>query len=321
MRPNPPTDPLHWSLDYIKGLKTDSNTAFFDFSAPAQDDIYSEETWSKANPFIAHYLKKHNKINKWTYDFYKSKAELAKDSKEAEMDFRRQLLGQRVATDAFKFCEADRIQVTDDSVYKDKSLRWALGIDPAWKFNYFSASLVGINENTETLFIKHFLFMANLEKRRKGQKVQFTDWDKQGYIKVFNKETNPRDQIIDTIQDYLTKKDIYPEKVMVDPGQAKQWDFEKSFKGVEYVLNSPRHMTGAIRYLEKIIHEKKCFFIGKNPAALIQYDSAIVSPKSQDYCSIDKASVWSSVDCVVSSTLGVKHLSETKKKIYHAFYC
>ena len=55
---NPPTDPLHWSLDYIKGLKTDSNTAFFDFSAPAQDDIYSEETWSKANPFIAHYLKK-----------------------------------------------------------------------------------------------------------------------------------------------------------------------------------------------------------------------------------------------------------------------
>ena len=98
-------------------------------------------------------------------------------------------------------------------------------------------------------------------------------------------------------------------------------EFDKVFKQLEYVYNSPRHMTGAIRYLEKVIHEKKCFFIGENPAALTQYDSAIVSQKSQDYCSINRVDTWHSVDCVVSSTLATKHLSENRRKKYDAFFC
>ena len=318
---NPPTDPLHWSLDYIKSLKADNKTAFFDFSADPKLDIYSEDTWALANPFIAEYLKSKNKIYKWTYDYYKSKSLLAKDSKEMELDFRRQFLGQRVATQALKFCEVDRIKLADDSVFKDTSLRWALGIDPAWRFNFFSASLVGFNETTESLFIKHFLFMANLEKRYPSQKSQFREWDNQGFIKLFNEPTIPRQPVIDTLKKFLSEKKIQLEKVMVDPGQAKQWDFEKDFAQTEFCINSPRHMTGAIRYLEKIIHEKKCFFIGENKAALSQYDSAIVSQKSQDYCSINKVDVWHSVDSVVSSVLATKHLSEHKSKKYTAFYC
>ena len=318
---NPPTDPAHWSLDYIKTLIADDNTVCFDFSADSKADIYKEKTWAKANPFIAHYIKTKDPVYKWTYDFYKSKALLAKASKEAELDFRRQLLGQRVATTAFKFADIERIQFADDSIYKDKSLRWSLGIDPAWKFNFFSASLVGFSESTESLFIKHFLFLPNTDDRRPSQKIQFRKWASQGFIKLFNKATIPREPVINTIKSFIADKGLKVEKVIADPGQAKQWDFEKAFSQLEYVYNSPRHMTGAIRYLEKIIHDKKCFFIGQNPCALVHFDSAIVSVKSQDYCSIDKASEWASVDSVVSSTLATKHLSEIKKKNYEAFYC
>ena len=49
---NPPTDPLHWSLDYLKSLRADNNTAYFEFSADPKLDIYSEKTWAVANPFI-----------------------------------------------------------------------------------------------------------------------------------------------------------------------------------------------------------------------------------------------------------------------------
>ena len=318
---NPPTDALHWSLDYIKAFETDSNMAVFDFSAPKQEDIFSEKTWALANPFIENYLETKNPIYKWTLDYYKSKAELAKDSREAELDFRRQFLGQRVVVEKLKFCEVDRIQVADESIFTDKGIRWALGIDPAWRHNFFSASLVGLNEDTKSLFIKHFLFLANLEKRRKSQRLQFGEWFKQGFIKIFDAPTIPREPVLHAIKNFIQEKNISLEKVVVDPGQSKQWDFEKEWKKIEFVYNSPRNMTGAIRWFEKIIHERKCFFIGKNLSALTQFESAIVNQKSQDYCSINKASEWASVDCVVSSVLAIKHLSETKKRVYNAFYC
>ena len=174
-----------------------------------------------------HYLKTKKKIYKWTYDFYKSKALLAEKSKEAELDFRRQLLGQKVSNQALKFCEVDRVQYADESVYKDESLRWALGIDPAWRFDFFAASLVGFNESTESIFVKHFLFIADLDKRRPSQKIQFREWDNQGCIQIFNEPTIPRQPVIDTIQGFITEKGIKLEKVIVDPGQAKQWSLIK----------------------------------------------------------------------------------------------
>ena len=90
-----------------------------------------------------------------------------------------------------------------------------------------------------------------MDKRRPSQKIQFREWDNQGCIQIFNEPTIPRQPVIDTIQGFITEKGIKLEKVIVDPGQAKQWEFDKVFKQLEYVYNSPRHMTGAIRYLEK----------------------------------------------------------------------
>ena len=318
---NPPLDSEHWSLDFIKKLRTDPQVKFFEFSADKKEDIYSKHTWAKANPFIAHYLKTKKKIYEWTYRFYEAQAKAAKDSPVLELDFRRQQLGQRVSAEALKFCEVDRIKTATESVYEDKSLRWCLGIDPAWKFNFFAASLMGFSDDTHSVFIKPFLFMANVETRRPSQKFQLTEWAGLGYLKLFHKDTIPRFKAIKPITHFIKQKKLHIEKVIVDPGQAKAWEFEKEFSKVEYVYNSPRHMTGPIRYLEKIIHDKKCFLIGKNPAVISQFDSAIVSVKSQDYCSIDKASGWASVDIVVASTLAMKHLSETNKKTYEAFYC
>ena len=246
---------------------------------------------------------------------------MAKESKEAETDFRRQLLGQRVNSEGHKFIDISKIQIADDSVYEDKSLRWCLGIDPAWRFNFCAFILMGFAESTESTFIKPFLFLSNIESRRPSQKLQFMEWAKQDYIKIYGQDSIPRLETIRAVKNFIDQKNIKIEKVIVDPGQAKQWEFEKNLKGVEYVVNSPRNMTGSIRFLEKIAGDGKLFFIGKNPALSVQYDSAIVSIKSQDYCAINKVGEYTSVDGVVASTLAMKHLSENKRKSYQAFYC
>lgn len=318
---NPPSDPEHWSLDFIKNLQADSGTKCFLFSANTDLDIQKKETWAKGNPFISYYLKTDSKVYKETFNFYKRKAKQAKESKEAELDFRRQLLGQKVSRDAYKFIDIKKIQIADDSVYEDKNLRWCLGIDPAWRFNFCAFSLMGFSEDTESVFIKPFLFIANVESRRPSQKIQFREWEKSGYIQIYTQESVPRLDSIKTVTDFISEKKITLEKVICDPGQAKQWEFEKNFNDVEYVYNNPRQMTGAIRYLEKIAGDGKLFFIGKNPALSVHFDSAIVSIKSQDYCSINKASKQHSVDGVIASVLAMKHLSETKAKNYEAFIC
>ena len=318
---NPPSDPEHWSLDFIKRLQADKGTRCFIFSANKDLNIQKKETWAEGNPFIKHYLETKKKAYKETYNFYKRKAHLAKESKEAETDFRRQLLGQRVNSEGHKFIDISKIQIADDSVYEDKSLRWCLGIDPAWRFNFCAFILMGFAESTESTFIKPFLFLSNIESRRPSQKLQFMEWAKQDYIKIYGQDSIPRLETIRAVKNFIDQKNIKIEKVIVDPGQAKQWEFEKNLKGVEYVVNSPRNMTGSIRFLEKIAGDGKLFFIGKNPALSVQYDSAIVSIKSQDYCAINKVGEYTSVDGVVASTLAMKHLSENKRKSYQAFYC
>ena len=318
---NPPSDPEHWSLDFIKRLQADSGTRCFIFSADKTKPIQEKETWAEGNPFISYYIRTKKKAYKETFNFYKRQARLAQESKEAELDFRRQLLGQRVNRDAYKFIDINKLKVADDSVYKDKSLRWCLGIDPAWRFNFCAFILMGFAEDTESAFIKPFLFMANVDSRRPSQKIQFREWHKMGFIKIYDQDSVPRLETINTVTDFIKAKGIKLEQVIVDPGQAKQWEFEKNLSPVEYTYNSPRHMTGAIRYLEKVAGDGKLFFIGKNPALSVQFDTAIVSVKSQDYCSISKVGEYTSVDGVVASALAIKHLSETKKKKYEAFYC
>ena len=317
---NPPIEPDHWSLDFLKKLETDPNTSFYDFSAHKKADIQKASTWAQANPFIAEYLKSGDKVYKRTFDFYKEQAHGAKQNNTLELDFRRQLLGQRVAQDASRFCDVERIGVCDDSIFTDKSIRWSLGIDLAWKFDFTAFALMGFNQDTESLYIKPFLFMANTEQRRPGQAIQLNEWDRLGLIKVFRTDTMPREPVFSAVQDFIADKDIKIEKVVADPALAKQFELETAFDRLEFVLNSPRKMTGAIRYLQKIIHDRKCFFIGDNPAGRSHFNNAVVSEKSKDYCGLDRASTWDSIDLVVASTLALKHLSEHKRQDFKPFF-
>ena len=145
---NPPSDSQHWSIDFLKGLRIDNNVAFFDFTAGVKDDIYNSKTWAKANPFIKAYLSAPEKYPqfKYTLSEYASAALKAKTSQAAEINFRRQYLGQSCNSAMNKFCDSTKIKITGDKVFQDKSLRWAVGIDPSWRHDFFAASILGYSE-------------------------------------------------------------------------------------------------------------------------------------------------------------------------------
>ena len=319
---NPPPDPTHWSLDYLKKLRGDPAWKFYEFSAPEKSDPWTDKAWAEANPFIKHYLKTGDKKLKWTYQFYQNQARIAKENKTLEISFRTQNLGQRVAAEAGRFCEVDRIGYCDDKIFgSDGSIRWSLGIDLSYRADYTAFALIGQCKTTEQVFLKPFLFLANTHNRRESQKLEFQNWHNAGHIKIWNLEVIPSEDSIKIVKDFIEKKSLRIEKVVADPALSKQWDLKSHWPdNLELVYNSPRKMTGAIRYLEKIIHEKKLALIGDNPAALSHFNSALVSAKSKDYCSLDRASTWQSIDLVVASTLAIKHLSENKPKEFKPFF-
>ena len=151
---NPPSDSQHWSIDFLKALRTDSNVAFYDFTASIKADIYNSKTWAKANPFIKAYLSAPEKYPQFKYTLteYQSAAIKAKTSQAAEINFRRQYLGQSCNSAMNKFCDISKIKIAGDKIFEDKSLRWAVGIDPSWRHDFFATGILGYDETNGTMF-------------------------------------------------------------------------------------------------------------------------------------------------------------------------
>ena len=316
---NPAEFSEHWTIDYIKGLKADPQLAYYDFSADPDSKLDDLKQWGKANPFIAHYLQTKDPVYKGVFDFYKRELKKAQESKESELVFRRMQLGQSVSADAYRFVDVSKIKIADDSIYEDKTMRVALGIDLAWKWDFCAFCLVFFNEDTESVFVKPFLFLANVKERYPSQKALFEGWHNAGHIHIFNKPEIIRDKAIDIVKKFIADKKIKIEKVVSDPALAKQWRLDNEWSNIEYTWMSPRNMTGAIRYLEKTAASEKLFFIGKNPALAYHFSCALVSVKSTNFCTLYKASTYHSIDAADAVTLSVKYLSETKKKKHLTF--
>ena len=317
---NPAEYSEHWSNDFIKGLKTDKTIAFYDFSSDIKKKISDESSWCDANPFVKEYIKTKNPLYKGVYNFYKTESKKAFESRDNELVFRRFLLGQRVSSQAYKLCDTANIQVASDEIYQDKELSVALGIDLSFKMDFTAFSFVFYNDSLETIFVKSFLFLANTKERASSLKAMFNTWDKDGHIHIFNKAEINRDETIGVIKDFIKDKNIKLSGIVADPALSKQWRLDESFKNIEYVVCSPRNLTGSIRYLEKTILAKKFFTIGKNPALNWMLDCSLVSLKHQGYCSIYKVSERSqNIDGPESIVLGIKHLTEKRKKKHISF--
>ena len=315
---NPP-ESEHWSTDFVDGLRTDDDSKVFDFSAPPESDISKPESWSAANPFVKHYVESKDKIYEGIYHWYRKEAQKACLSKTAELEFRKYALGQRVAMSAYKLCQSDQLKIADESIYQDKSLRVACGFDLSFRSDYTAASVVLFNEDTETFFIKPFLFLANLQNRYPSQRSLFKSWSEQNLIYLFNKPEINRHFVFKTIKDFLKEKNIKPEMFTADVALSKQWKLDEHFKPITLEWQSPRNVTGAIRFLEKSISSGKVFLIGESAPARWHFECSLVARKSMGFCSVYRSSVHHSIDLVDATVTAVKFLSETKRKKFNYF--
>ena len=318
---NPPLSESHWSNDYLKTLKANPAWAFHEFDCPKEDDPFAKESWAKSNPFVREYLRSGDKTFKSTYGYYASQAKQAKESRSLEIDFRRQQLGQRIAVESTKFCEISRIGHASEDVFKDPSIRWALGIDLSWTSAFSSFSLTGFAEDTESLFLYPMLHLANMDLRRPGQKLQFQEWASQGLITIHDKEVMPADIVKQSVQDTIKKTGVNIERVIADPALARAWSLDDSFADIEYIKTGPRQLSGAVRFLEKVIHDRKFFIVGpKNPCVLWMFENILVSERSKDFCQMTNASRWQNIDAGISTVLATKYLSENRTKTWTPFF-
>ena len=208
---NPPERLSHWSIEYVRSLRDDTDFKFYDFSAPLNADVYSAEAKCAANPFYAHYIKTKDPIFKTPFDFINKEAEKAKKSGESLISYKRLQLGQTVSTASYEWVSPGDIQIAPLSVLKNKNLRPVLGFDLALSRDFCSGVLCLFDEKTEDIYVRPFLHLSGLSNRRPSQKTLFERWGAQGFITIQNRASISRSLFTDEIKAFLSEHKIRPE--------------------------------------------------------------------------------------------------------------
>ena len=320
MAANPPEDKIHFVMNLLAECRKDTDFFVKDFSAPKNADWLLPETWALANPFIKEYLRTKGKKFKNVFEFYKKQAALAEKNKGKEISFRRLLLGQGVKSSDLEWFDVTLIQTADNSVFRNKNLRWVTGIDLSATRDFSALSLCGYDNDTEHLYIKPFLYLPNLKNRRKIQSKMFLDWEAKGFLKIQRSDVTNKEQIVNDFKEFRKKHNLKIEATMFDPALASHYYEDFKPYNPKTVYYSGRQMTGAIREVERIGLAKKLFLIGENPCVRWQFNNCIVSQKSKGYCLLNRAISENNIDCPVSVTLAMKYLVDNPKKSYSSFY-
>ena len=318
---NPPSDKSHFVLALLKQDESDPDCYVKKFSAGIKQDWADSETW-RINPFINEYFLSNGKKFKNVFDDYKKKCQVALNNKEKEISFRRLLLGQGISAKANEFIPVDKIKdfPDPDTVFKNKNLRYAVGIDLSSTRDATALSHIFYNEDSEDLFIKPFIYYPNIKNRRKSEQKRFRKWHEQGFIKIQDKKVTDKKQIVSDFKNFIDKFNLNPEAVSFDPAcGASHWfeDF-KDYKP-NNVFYRGREMTPTIREFQRIGIAGKLHVINLNPAISWQFNNCLVSEKSKAYCLLDRATSLQSIDFPVATAIGFKHILENKKKALKGF--
>ena len=315
---NPPEFISHWSTEYIKTLRSDSDWDFYDFSAPLNIDPFSEEAKVRANPFYKEFIETQNPTLASVKTFIDKEAEKAKKSSENLAVYRRFQLGQRISAKEYEWISVSDIQIVSEDILKDTDLRAILGFDLAFSNDFCACVLCLYNESSEDIYLYPFLHLANTENRRPNQRTLFESWHKAGYINLQNAPAIDKSIFCADVKNFLNKHDIKPEKYVWDRNLSSGWTEEFS-DDPELLSCTARELSQSIRFLEARSKEKKIHFIGKNDAFLKQFEDCIVSAKSKGYCLLDRYSRFESIDgpfCVVMAT---KYFLENREQKFYGF--
>ena len=316
---NPSKDPSHFSVDFFKNLKQDPHVAYFDFSAPASAKVSDRRSWERANPFYKHWRETKDPLYKPISNFLEAELLKAQKSREEELKFMRFYQGKHISVEAQKFCDVSMLKTCNEDIFQDKNLRWCMGVDLSWHWDFTSFCIVGHDQTTDSYYLKDLSFLATLKNRFPAQKTQFQAWADSGLYTLYNQAELPRNRVINHVKDYIDSRKIKIEKVISDLALSKSWRLSEAWPDFEGMWMTPRKMASPLRVAQKVIMAEKFFVIG--PSALVKwhFNCAMLSEKSQGYCTAFKSSKHMSIDILDATTLAIKFLSETKKKKHLSF--
>lgn len=310
---NPPMTDDHFSVDFLKGCDNDKTFKVHRFYLPKKHDWTEPKNWAIANPFLAEYYNSGGKRFSYVMRFYKEFFNRAITSKLEEYSFRRFLLGQFCGADS-EFIPLEKIKTANESVYKKRGVRWAVGLDYSVTHDFTSATLVGWSQSENKIYVKPFLFLPNVLRRIDSQKRLFQKWAESGYITIQNRDVLDGPEVSQAVIAHLIDNKITPEAIVFDKALAAHHieDF-KQFKCSE-VRMTGREMTTSIRELQRVGVDGGLYFVGKNPCLSWMFSNVVVSAKSKNYCLMNRVSDRQNIDGCVSISLGLKHLVDNPRK-------
>ena len=316
---NPPESVAHWSLDYIKAKQADKRFKFFDFSAPLKEPWQTVEAKKQANPFYKLYKespKKYPHLKGLVANIDAEEKQAIKSGEEA-ITYRKYLLGQRISAKTYQWVDVKDIQIASEDVYKNKDLRPILAFDLALTHDFCSALLCLFDEDTEDIYLKPVLHIANLDNRRFNQQKRFKDWDAQGFITIQNEKVISKALFISDVKKLLKEKNIVHEKDVWDRNLSTGWTDEFG-SDPELYKGTASELAHAIRFVEARSREGKLHFIGENPCLKWMFDCAICSQKSKGFTLLDRPTVYDSIDGAVCCVLATKYFIENRQHVFKA---
>lgn len=311
---NPPLTDDHFSTDFIKQCDKDPTFKVHRFYLPKKYDWTDEKSWAIANPFLQEYFESNGKRFSYVMRFYRDFYNRALTSKREEHAFRRYLLGQFTGSDT-EYIPVEKIKEADESIYKESGIRWVVGIDYSITHDFTAGALVGWSMSKNKIYVKPFLYLPNVGKRRDVQKRMFQQWEDAGYIVIQKQNVLNGQEVADDIISYLVDNKINPEAVCFDRALAGHHvEHFKQFKRVEVKMTG-QQMTTSIRELERVGCDYGLHIIGENQALKWMFSNVIVSQKSKNYVLMNRITASQNIDGPVAITLGLKYLLDNKKKL------
>ena len=310
---NPAMTDDHFVIDFVKSCDADPTFKVHRFMLPAKADWTKEENWAIANPFLKEFFRSKGKRFSYVMRFYRDYFNRALKSKSEEIAFRRYLLGQFCSGEQ-EYIDLNRIRECDEQVFKDTSVRWALGCDYSVTHDFTAVSLVGWSQSRNKIYVKPFLFLPNTNRRRETQKRMFETWEKAGYLTIQRKEVLDGEQVAEQVISYLSERNIVPEAVVMDKALSQHHIESFADYKVLAIRMTGREMTGGIRELERVGADNGLNFIGRNDCLKWMMGNVCVSSKSKNFVLMNRINDMQNIDGPVSISLAMKFFVENKPK-------
>ena len=305
---NVPEEPSHWSLDFIKSKRKDSDFTFFEHAADMKRPWDTELALKQANPLYDLYARapKANKHLKGFINNVRHQRDIAKKNPSEAITFRRDTLGQKFSQKDFKWVLSSDLRVKPLKEALNWKYRAIVGIDLAESRDFCAAAICLFNRENKQVCVHPMLYVAGIGWRTRTQQKQFRQWSREGHIVLQEdrQALNPQ-AFLQDIDSFLREHKIRPAQFVFDRGLASA-TLVDGYNNASLFAMTAYQMTAALRHIQARAAEHELFLTSDNPAAKWMFDCAKASGKSKGYTLLDRDTIRESIDLPQAVCLSAK---------------